>query len=388
MKNFKQLVCLGLMNLIAVGAFASSKDFLAVLKKNEVQYITESKQYQAAMHSLLAKNWVLGGSSLHVYFKADPKAEKRPDFSELVLKKVTDTSNLLPEEIGVIAGDPYGRIYAGPFLAGQGERQYVFVVSVDDRPWGYDHNRYFVLFRKLKSVDSAQATEVESIPYSSASKIKAQAFYAVPTGYQPLSAEGKKILTQASNQKWARSVSYDMKSGWSDKIFKNTWKHEFHFEFWNDFKNMNYAAKMNEPNGESNAGPFERLQNVFTIGERLVAVGVHEYAIMAGNTWALFQSENRAVFFVAKEDFFGAKSAEEATAILEKKVACNYCFDGYDCSKADAYWTKEYTPGATYQADVGMLVIRVDESNPRSLQVRFELTDPRYEGLTNIFQAE
>lgn len=391
--------------LISVNAFAASDAFFSALNRGQTRMITDSQFFQKALHALLSKNWALGSSSLVV----DETPGKR--------KRVTDAAKLKPEEIGISIGSGTGGVYAGPYQIGQGKDQYVFVMTVDSRSYGYDHDRYYVIYRKLEALDETPS-EIESISSKRAYRVKENVQYPLPSGYSPLNEAGKTALIELSNKNWIRSIQYDVPSIFSDskKVYRSTWKHSFHFGFWNDFKRMNYSMKLEQPNRENSVGPFQdSLPVLFTMGERVISPGIHEYAIIAGNTWAMYQSANQMTVVTANEDFFNTKSWDQADKELLKRVPNDYWFPGFERSRTECEAevaslpernrnaktvpnTIEVLNENTYRcthpleaggsADAGLIVLRVDESKPNSLEVRYELTDPRVEGLTNSFQAD
>lgn len=380
----------GLLILFSSTVYASSENFSKALKSGKVRYITDSGLYKDAMESLLAKGWKLGSRSLKVHYKADPNQDPQPDYSEVKVITVTDAEKIQPEEIGLSVGDSDASIYAGPFVVGQDKNRYAFVLTVDGRTWGYDRNRYFVLFKPVSSLkDPKILTEVEAIPEKKAYSIKTGAEHLLPAAYASLSQKGKDLLTQLSNQKWKQSVTFETTSPWSSQLMSLTYSQSLEFKFWEDFKRMDYTARVSHPSGSAGSGPFTTIPEIFNIGEKEVTPGIYEFAIMAGNRWAMYEHANHLDFYVGNPKIFNAKSWEEAEEIFSEKFTYSYCYRGFNCS--EMYAKLSFSDVKFYDASARILVLRYNESKPETLEVRYELaTNPRIEALKlkTVFQAE
>lgn len=391
-RNVKTKMMLRMILLLAIAthtlsATASTKSFMKVLKKNPVEYVTESGDYQKVMASLLAKGWTLGSKSLQVHHKADSNAEMRPDFSEVEIRTITDAGMLQPENIGLDVGSYDSLIFAGPYVVGKGEHRYAFVITVDDRTWGYSRDRYYVLFKQLSQVGVTGAlTEVEYISYGQASAIKENAAFPLPAGYAALTADLKSMLTALSNKKWLRANTIDLKSMWSDRIYSSTWREELKFEFWNDFSRINYTSGVYVPNGSHTSGPFSELPKIRAIGARTVAPGVHEFIVMAGNTWAMYQKDNFMGFVRGNPELFQAKNQKEIESAQSRMVSYAYCYAGFDC--AAQIKQRTWPANDSLSLDAGSITLRYDESKPDSLTIQYGMTHPVLEGATTEYRAE
>ncbi|MCM0605814.1 MAG: hypothetical protein KA715_06955 [Xanthomonadaceae bacterium] len=396
MKTYSLILVLGAL-CTSLPAFASSKDFFRVLKKSQVERVTDPIEFQTSLQSLLSKNWEFADGKLTIHYYPDPKADAQPDFSEFEVRTLTPPADLLASEIGIYPAESNGSIYGGPFVVGKGDQRYAFIITVDDNSWGYDRDRYFVIYKKWSELQSNSPNQIVNISHHAASDFKTKASYPLPLGFQSASAGSKKILTDLSNHQWKRTVTFQVPSGMmtydekekkfvpSSETYQSTWSNSLKFEFWNEFNQMNYSMKINRPDGSHSIGPFTEIPKVFALGEKLVSPGVHQFAIMAGNTWAMYQDSNRADYLWTNEEFFNAKDWASAEKAHEKKYKFNICHRGHDCSQLNKQ-TQEYRAGNSMEA--GLMILEWNESQPDKLKMILHMTHPLFEGHTSTFYAE
>lgn len=381
--------------LITLPAFAHSADFFKVLKKSEVKHITEPSEFQTALQSLLTKNWALAYGRLKIQYKADPKAEPRPDFSEVEFKTINNPADLHADELGICPDESNGCVYGGPFVIGKGDQKFAFILTVDDRTWGYDRDQYFVIYKKWSELKLDTPHLVASLPYSVASTIKKNASYPLPLGFQAPSDSGKKLLTELSNRQWLREVThhweeelYDFQDGHWVKVKKpqaSYYSNSFKFEFWNDFKNINYKMILKEPMSLHTLGPYTNVPDVFALGEKEVAPGVHQFAILAGNRWAMYQGSNRADYLWTNEEFFNATDINQADHLYSQKFAFSICHKGHDCSKM---YKQVLERRAGNDMEAGLMILEWNEAHPDEIKMILHMTHQSFEGHTSTFFAK
>ncbi len=374
------LVMTGVFSLWQTGWTMGGRAPIVDTALNGSAHMTESLQYVQALKALLGKNWALSDGPIHIWTIPDPKVPATADHRELQEKLVTDPATLDPKEVGIWPGNPDGDLYAGPFIAQLQNKPYVFALSYDNRPWGYDATRCFIFYRALDSIqDKNQKTNLAEVSCKDAERIRNLATFPMAQGFEPLNNDGKKLLTSLSNQNWAKTIQMPIPR-YPDRTV--TYREKFRFSFWNDFSKFQYTSRVEVGAGDATTSPIE---DIAQLGMRSAGPGITEFLIWGHRTHFISQSANKMNFMHIKTDLWSIKAWDEIEPLYDANPNY-YCYDGFDCSGAfnkNQLWTSIYQELAAEY-----IVMSYDKAKPNELTVRYEEIDPRFPSLTTTYQSQ
>lgn len=349
-------------------------------------HLTDSQEYSETLKSLLIGDWVMEQKEIRVWHKPDSKADAREDLSEVEEKVIRSAAEVVPMEIGLGNGSPIGRIYGGPYLLNYKNTEYLFALSRDDRTWGYDHDRCFMLYKKKSEVQAKEPkTHLRGLSCKDANQITSNAIVPEIPGFEALSERGKEILNGLSDRQWSKTKDLRFRSSWTDREVLASWKEKFKFNFWDDFSKFNYQNSFSDSGGSSHwIGPFTDLPVVRKIGERKVNSDVSEFVIWADRRFFFLEIHRHMSFVTGKSEFWAAESMDQVKAIEEPSLAW-YRYPALEKEGDEIYGRHR---DVYHHADAHYIVLRYDETKPGELEVQFHMVDPLFPSVTTVYQAE
>ncbi|MGE0614228.1 MAG: hypothetical protein AB7P04_01195 [Bacteriovoracia bacterium] len=385
------VVSLSLCGVASTQAGGVSSSMVAAAKQTAI-YISDSPTYRRAINGLLDWPWKLADGKIVVWRKAVEDAPTTEDLRELKKLTITSIDELRLSEIGLSdPGLPDPGIYGGPYQMKLKGSEFVFLLTRDGRPWGYDHDRCFMLFKDVTAVATpGSETGVIDLTCKDASKIKEGARFIRPSGFQDLTAAGKDLLTALSNRSWARTSTIEYKPfpvEEPNNVYSVNSKEEFQFSFWGDFQYFDYRSAYRHSSQWGSIGRFVDKQVIAQIGMRTAANGATEFLVWAHHPNFQYQRANKMGFNHTIDGVWSATSREELAEIRSKSADRLFkCFQGWDCSWRKNilknYWSLNDDIAAQY------IVIQYDPARPDGLGVQFHGVDARFDTLSSTFQAE